>query len=527
MLKEKLSFSGIVGISQCIFGSVIIVMNAPASNTTNTVAEFFSYVLEPGFLVYTAFCIGIVLYTVFYLGPRYGAKHPAVYLSVVAIVGSYLVVSAQGWGAAIVYSAENWETDNQFKLWSFYLLMFFVGLTAVNQIIFLNKALNYFSPSIVAPIEYVFFTTMTLVSSAVLFRGFNVPTATAGVSMLIGFLVIVGGVALIFQYSLKLNKLKLVLHQVEDINDADMEAEEETMDENPIKMLHDGMRGAADDSSGGVTGGNGSGPSSNNGLPNNLQKGKVVPESDLLQRQGTTNLQSGRMVLEPVSRKGDRQSHMERGLAPIQEDSSGLVTSNIDISLVKHIGPTNSPMAAAALQQMHPSPVGRSPIVLGLIQSAAASQQQAQGSGYFEGSSITSHYNSSQQSPVSGQPQSSQPSSKSQTKRADLVIVGLASSADSIGYKEEDRKGKTRLIGDLESEPSWSFDDRSASVGELGHISTSPTVDGSWMGDGTTPLLAQAQAKAASKSSRVADTSSDSLQQGQLGKSESKEDWMW
>jgi hypothetical protein len=534
MLKEKLSFSGIVGISQCIFGSVIIVMNAPASNTTKTVAEFFSYVLQPGFLVYTVICVGIVLYVVFHLGPRYGSKHPAVYISVVAIAGSYLVLSAQGWGAAIVYSVEYWETDNQFKLWSFYLLMFFVAITAVNQINFLNKALNCFSPSIVAPINYVFFTTMTLVSSAVLFQGFNVPTLAAGISMLIGFLVIVGGVALIFQYSLKLNKLKLVLHQVEDINDADMEAEEETMDENPIKMLHDGMRGAADVASS-VVSGNGSGPSSN-GLSNNHQKGKVVPELGSLQ-QGAMPFSSGRVVLEPVSRKADGPSHMERGLAPIQEDSSSQATAKLDSvsqQTNQHTGNFNSPMAVAALQQMHPSPNGRSPIGLGPIHSAQSNQAQA--SGDIEGPSVLPNSSYFVQQPAavltsSSQPFSDQSSSKSPTKKADL-IVSISTSNDSIGNKE-DRKGKTRFIGDMESEPSGSFDDRSGSLGQLGHApSQSPAVDGSWTGDGTTPLLTQNQKQASKKPSRPAETSNDSLQhkkqrQELLGQAESKEDWMW
>ncbi|KAJ1553044.1 hypothetical protein HK096_009443 [Nowakowskiella sp. JEL0078] len=48
---------------------------------------------------------------------------------------------------------------------------------------------------------------MTLVSSAVLFRGFPVANPIAGLSILIGFLIIVGGVALLFQYSLEVTAL--------------------------------------------------------------------------------------------------------------------------------------------------------------------------------------------------------------------------------------------------------------------------------------------------------------------------------
>jgi hypothetical protein len=48
ILKERLDFSSKVGCTQCIFGAVIIVLNAPEGNSTSTLEEFFSYVLAPG-----------------------------------------------------------------------------------------------------------------------------------------------------------------------------------------------------------------------------------------------------------------------------------------------------------------------------------------------------------------------------------------------------------------------------------------------------------------------------------------------
>ena len=238
ILKEKLSFSGVVGISQCIFGSVIIVLYAPASNATKTVDEFFSYVLQPGFIVYSILCAGVTIYLVYFAAKKYGQQHPAVFISVVAIVGSYLVLSAQGFGSSLVYTISDPQNNNQFTNWAIYPLMAFVIACAISQIIFLNKALNCFTPSVVAPINYVFFTTMTILSSAVLFRGFNVESVTNGISMLIGFLVIVGGVSLLFQYSLNLNKLRLLTNVVEDIDDAD---DAQSIDENPIKILNEGI----------------------------------------------------------------------------------------------------------------------------------------------------------------------------------------------------------------------------------------------------------------------------------------------
>jgi hypothetical protein len=50
VLKERLDFSAKIGCAQCLLGALIIVLNAPEGNSTETVEEFFSYFLSPGIL---------------------------------------------------------------------------------------------------------------------------------------------------------------------------------------------------------------------------------------------------------------------------------------------------------------------------------------------------------------------------------------------------------------------------------------------------------------------------------------------
>ncbi|KAI9343944.1 magnesium transporter, partial [Obelidium mucronatum] len=196
-LKEHLNFSGKIGCFQCVIGATIIVLNAPETSVAKTIPEFFGYVVAPGFLVYSGFMIFFLLYLIYQVSPRYGSKYPIVYISICSTVGSFLVVAIQGFGTAAVYSSSHWETDNQFLYWTTYLLIGFIIFAVISQIHFLNKALNMFSTAIVTPVYYVFFTTMTLVTSAVLFRGFPVNGVVSGIMMVTGFLVIVGGVALL------------------------------------------------------------------------------------------------------------------------------------------------------------------------------------------------------------------------------------------------------------------------------------------------------------------------------------------
>ncbi|KAJ3191479.1 hypothetical protein HK101_007679 [Irineochytrium annulatum] len=205
LLKEKLNFSAKIGCAQCMLGAVLLVINAPASNTTTTLKSFWTLAGSWIFLVYFAVNMIALLLLVFLAAPRWGERWPLIYISICSILGSFVVVSMQGLGSAIVYTASH-PDDNQFKDWTMYPLLVMVVLSGVMQINYLNKALNIFSTAIVTPVYYVFFTTATLLCSAILLRDFMFDTVVNGVSALVGFCVIVGGVALLFAYSLQLAK---------------------------------------------------------------------------------------------------------------------------------------------------------------------------------------------------------------------------------------------------------------------------------------------------------------------------------
>ncbi|KAJ3283132.1 hypothetical protein HDU76_008526, partial [Blyttiomyces sp. JEL0837] len=204
-LKEKLNFSAKIGCAQCVLGATLLVMNCPANNVTTTLASFWKLVIDPVFQGYLLVNAAVLLFLIFYAANKWGSRWPMIYITICSLLGSFVVVSMQGLGSAVVYSASN-PNDNQFKQWSMYPLIVFVVGSGVLQINYLNKALNIFSTAVVTPIYYVCFTTATLICSAVLFRDFNFASVVNGVSAGIGFLVIVGGVALLFAYSLKLTK---------------------------------------------------------------------------------------------------------------------------------------------------------------------------------------------------------------------------------------------------------------------------------------------------------------------------------
>ncbi|EPE31011.1 Multidrug resistance efflux transporter EmrE [Glarea lozoyensis ATCC 20868] len=192
-LKERLSMVGKVGCFLAIVGSVIIVLNAPKSSSAATIQDMQHFVISPGFLSYAGVVIAGCTFTIFWVAPRYGKKSMLVYISVCSLIGGLSVVATQGLGAAIVSQIGG---TKQYDQWFLYVLFVFVVCTLLVEIVYLNKALNLFNAALVTPTYYVFFTSSTIITSAILFRGFK-GTVTSIVTMVLGFLTICAGVVLL------------------------------------------------------------------------------------------------------------------------------------------------------------------------------------------------------------------------------------------------------------------------------------------------------------------------------------------
>ncbi|KAF2244979.1 DUF803-domain-containing protein [Trematosphaeria pertusa] len=192
-LKERLSFVGKVGCFNCIIGSVVIVINAPEQSAVADIQDMKDLVKAPGFLSYAGVVIVGCVVVALWLGPKYGKKSMLVYLSICSLIGGLSVVATQGLGAAIVAQIAG---KSQFKEWFLYVLLVFVISTLVTEIIYLNKALNLFNAALVTPTYYVFFTSATIVTSAILFQGFKGTAATIS-TVIMGFLQICAGVVLL------------------------------------------------------------------------------------------------------------------------------------------------------------------------------------------------------------------------------------------------------------------------------------------------------------------------------------------
>ncbi|KAJ5591719.1 uncharacterized protein N7459_002088 [Penicillium hispanicum] len=236
-LKERLSFVGKVGCFSCIIGSVVIALNAPEQSSVKDIQEMQHFVIAPGFLTYAGVILVGAAFTALWVGPRYGKKSMFVYISICSMVGGLSVVATQGLGSAILAQIDG---ESQFKQWFFWVLLVFVVGTLLTEIIYLNKALNLFNAALVTPTYYVMFTSATIITSAILFRGFK-GTATEITTVILGFLQICAGVVL-----LQLSKsAKDVPDTAVFKGDLDQIREVATQEEPESEPKADSIRGAA------------------------------------------------------------------------------------------------------------------------------------------------------------------------------------------------------------------------------------------------------------------------------------------
>ncbi|KAH7031361.1 magnesium transporter NIPA-domain-containing protein [Microdochium trichocladiopsis] len=192
-LKERLSLIGKVACFLCILGATIIVLNSPAESAVANIQEMQSFVIAPAFLAYAGCIILGIAFAIFWLGPRYGNKNMFTYISICSWAGALSVVATQGLGAAIAAQAGG---TPQFNQWFLYVLLVFMIGTLLVEIVFLNKALNIYNAAMVTPTYYVYFTSTTIITSAILFKGFK-GTAMQIVTVVMGFLTISSGVVLL------------------------------------------------------------------------------------------------------------------------------------------------------------------------------------------------------------------------------------------------------------------------------------------------------------------------------------------
>lgn len=149
--------------------------------------------------MYALFSISLSIYLIFVIAPQYGQTNILVYIAICSLIGSLSVMACKGLSIAIKLTLSGVSQLTNPLSWFFLVA---VATCITIQMNYLNKALDIFNTSIVTPIYYVMFTTLTIIASAILFQEWKVlqnPVKDV-VGALCGFGTIIFGVFLLHAF---------------------------------------------------------------------------------------------------------------------------------------------------------------------------------------------------------------------------------------------------------------------------------------------------------------------------------------
>ncbi|KAK9894980.1 DUF803-domain-containing protein [Cystobasidium minutum MCA 4210] len=168
MLHERFRKKDIVGIGFSIIGAVTIVLSAKSENKSLTPHQFIRAVSQPAFIVYASVSVGLTLILIGLSRTRAGDKYLAIDILICALCGGLTVLSVKAFSS---FLTQNFVEC--FKQWPTYPVLAVLAITAVMQIIYLNKALSRFESRVVVPTQFVSFTISAITGSAILYRDFE------------------------------------------------------------------------------------------------------------------------------------------------------------------------------------------------------------------------------------------------------------------------------------------------------------------------------------------------------------------
>ncbi|XP_052591064.1 magnesium transporter NIPA3 [Peromyscus californicus insignis] len=196
-LNEHLNIHGKIGCILSILGSTVMVIHAPQEEEVTSLREMEMKLRDPGFISFAVIVSVISLVLIVIVAPKKGQTNILVYIAICSLIGAFSVSSAKGLGIAIKELLE-WKPVYKDPL--VFILLAVLILSIMTQVNYLNKALDTFNTSLVTPIYYVFFTSMVVTCSAILFQEWYGMKARDIIGTLSGFFTIINGIFLLHAF---------------------------------------------------------------------------------------------------------------------------------------------------------------------------------------------------------------------------------------------------------------------------------------------------------------------------------------
>ncbi|KAG9491123.1 hypothetical protein GDO78_006472 [Eleutherodactylus coqui] len=227
LLGERLNLLGKLGCALSVLGSTVLIIHSPEEQEVTTVEEMTSKLKDPGFIVYISLLLICCLVLIFILSPRYGHQNILVFLAICSLLGAFTVSSVKGLGIAVKGLIIGLPVVKHPLPW---ILIPILIVSVVTQVNYLNKSLDVFNTSLVFPIYYVFFTTVVITTSLILFKEWVSMSPSDGVGAVCAFLIIILGVFMLHAFNnmdISLKSLQQHLHCMAPVSTEPTQNEDE------------------------------------------------------------------------------------------------------------------------------------------------------------------------------------------------------------------------------------------------------------------------------------------------------------
>ena len=145
--------------------------------------------------MYASLVVFISLVLILHTAPVHGNSNVLVYVSICSLAGSLSVMSVKALGIAVKLTLAG---NNQMVFIETYYCIAVVATCVMTQISYLNRALDVFNTAVVSPIYYVFFTTLTIMASAIMMKDWRQQAVTEILFEVGGFATIISGIYLLY-----------------------------------------------------------------------------------------------------------------------------------------------------------------------------------------------------------------------------------------------------------------------------------------------------------------------------------------
>ncbi|KAG0147437.1 hypothetical protein CROQUDRAFT_656182 [Cronartium quercuum f. sp. fusiforme G11] len=189
ILGEQFHKRDLLGVALAVIGTITVVISTSYNSQSFDPHQLLKAISQIPFIIYVCLCILVMTLLGILSNSNYAQRFIVIDLGICCILGGFTVLSTKALSSLL----------NQMFLECFtypisWLVLAILIITAITQVIFLNRALQQFDSKHVVPVQFVLFTIFAIIGSSILYQDFNEVSSAGALNFVFGCLFIFIGV---------------------------------------------------------------------------------------------------------------------------------------------------------------------------------------------------------------------------------------------------------------------------------------------------------------------------------------------